>query len=110
LRDGTRFAEKPHSKLAFNSMEACVDAASAGLGATQVLSSVAHTAIREGKLSPILVDFASPGPALFLAFAPNRHASARLRAFAEFASEVFAPVDEPEPSARSSRGRRASAG
>lgn len=93
LRDGNPISQEPRGNLAFNSMEACVDAAVAGLGAIQVLSSVAHAAIREGKLSPLLVDFASPGPTLFLAFAPNRHASARLRAFAQFAKEVFAPVD-----------------
>lgn len=109
VRDGARFAERPHSKLAFNSMEACVDAASAALGVTQVLSWVAHAAIGDGKLSPILSEYESPGPALFLAFAPNRHASARLRAFAEFAREVFAPLDEPEPNARPRRGRAASA-
>jgi LysR family transcriptional regulator for bpeEF and oprC len=93
VRDGAEFSEEPRGNLAFNSMEACVDAAVAGLGTTQVLSSVAHIAIREGKLTPLLVDFASPGPTLFLAFPPNRHASARLRAFAQFAKEVFAAVD-----------------
>lgn len=93
LREGNPFSREPRGNLAFNSMEACVDAAIAGLGMTQVLSSVAHTAIREGKLVPLLVDFASPGPTLFLAFPPNRHASARLRAFAQFARDVFAPVD-----------------
>lgn len=92
-REGAVLSHQPRGNLAFNSMEACVDAAIAGLGATQVLSSLAHTAIREGKVTPVLVDFASPGPALFLAFPPNRHASARLRAFAQFAKEVFAPVD-----------------
>jgi LysR family transcriptional regulator for bpeEF and oprC len=92
-REGSLVSQQPRGNLAFNSMEACVDAAVAGLGSTQVLSSVAHTAIREGKLTPLLAEFTSPGPALFLAYPPNRHASARLRAFAQFAKEVFAPVD-----------------
>lgn len=92
-RGGDRITHRPDVRLAFNSMDACVEAAAAGLGYTQVLSSVAHAAIDKGRLAPVLVPFASPGPALYLAYPPNRHASARLKAFAAFAQEVFAEVD-----------------
>jgi DNA-binding transcriptional LysR family regulator len=46
-----------------------------------------------GALVPVLLDFASVGPPLYLVYPPNRQASARLKAFLAFASEVFAAVD-----------------
>jgi LysR family transcriptional regulator for bpeEF and oprC len=102
--DGGKLLHRPLGNLAFNSMDACLDAASAGLGLTQVLSSVAHAAIEEGKLEPVLMDYVSAGPTLFLAYPPNLQASARLRVFAEFATQVFAQADSgaPRPGPRSS--------
>jgi LysR family transcriptional regulator for bpeEF and oprC len=92
-RRGQRLAHRPAGNLAFNSMEACVEAASAGLGVTQVLSALAHGAIRAGRLAPVLIDWAAEGPALYLVYPPNRQQSARIRAFAEFAAGVFAAAD-----------------
>jgi LysR family transcriptional regulator for bpeEF and oprC len=90
---GARVRERTRAELAFNSMEACVDAAAAGLGITQVLSVVAHAAIREGTLKPILSSYACSGPSLFVVYPPNRSASARLRVFCDFAREVFQSVE-----------------
>ena len=92
-RRGQRVVQRPVGNLAFNSMEACVEAATAGLGVTQVLSALAHGAIVAGRLAPVLVDWAAAGPALYLVYPPNRQQSARIRAFAEFAAEVFAATD-----------------
>ncbi len=92
-RRGVRTALRPAGNLAFNSMEACVEAAAAGLGTTQVLSALAHGAIVDGRLVPVLVDWAAAGPALYLVYPPNRQQSARIRAFAGFAAEVFAAAD-----------------
>ncbi|MGH6891778.1 MAG: LysR substrate-binding domain-containing protein, partial [Dongiaceae bacterium] len=92
-RRGVRTAHRPAGNLAFNSMEACVEAAAAGLGVTQVLSALAHGAIVAGRLVPVLIDWAAAGPPLYLVYPPNRHQSARIRAFAEFAAEVFAAAD-----------------
>jgi LysR family transcriptional regulator for bpeEF and oprC len=75
-------------------MEACVEAAALGLGVTQVLSAVALPTIRAGRLTPVLLDFASPGPPLYFAYPQNRRSSARLRAFGEFVRRAFAEVDE----------------
>jgi LysR family transcriptional regulator, regulator for bpeEF and oprC len=92
--DDTRSTvHKPEGSLAFNAMEACVEAAAMGLGVTQVLSSVAHTAIREGRLVPLLIRNTSAGPSLHFTFLPNRQGSARLRVFAQFTKEVFAQID-----------------
>jgi LysR family transcriptional regulator for bpeEF and oprC len=83
----------PKGNLAFNAMEACVEAAAMGLGVTQVLSSVAHNAIKDGRLIPLLVPYTSEGPGLYFALAPNRQASVRLRTFAGFIKQVFSQID-----------------
>ena len=64
-----------------------------GFGVTQVLSSVAHNAIRERRLVPLFIRNTSAGPSLHFTFLPNRQASARLRVFAQFTKEVFAQID-----------------
>lgn len=92
-QDGTPSVFRPRGNLAFNSMEACVDAALAGLGVTQVLSSVAHKAISAGALRPVLLDWAAEGPSLYVVYPPNRQQSARIRAFVAFATEIFAEAD-----------------
>jgi LysR family transcriptional regulator for bpeEF and oprC len=92
-RAGQQARHRPLARLAFNSMEPCVIAAEAGLGLTQVLSSLAHRAIRSGSLRPVLLDWAAEGPGLYLVYPPNRQQSARIRVFAEFASEVFLELD-----------------
>ena len=84
---------QPKGSLAFNGMEACVEAAVMGIGVTQVLSSVAHNAVREGRLVPLLIPYTSEGPSLYFAFAANRQASARLRTFAAFVKQVFGQID-----------------
>ena len=74
-------------------MEACVEAAVMGIGVTQVLSTVALNAVREGRLVPLLIPYTSEGPSLYFAFAANRQASVRLRTFADFVKHVFAQID-----------------
>lgn len=93
--DGQRVAWTPDGRLAFNSMEACVEAAMLGLGVTQVLSTFAQRAVRDGALVPLLLDCAVEGPALYLAHPPHRHVPARLAAFIELARSAFADVERP---------------
>jgi hypothetical protein len=57
------------------------------------LSSVALSAIEAGRLAPILTHVAADGPSLFVVYAPNHQASARLRAFVGFVVELFSEVD-----------------
>ncbi len=83
---------RPSGNLAFNSMEACVEAATMNLGITQVWSSVAHNAVQAGRLVPLLTAFTSEGPGLHFSYPAQRQASARLRAFGDFLVEVFSPI------------------
>lgn len=93
----------PKGMVAFNSMEACVEAAVAGLGVTQVLSSLAERAIARGELRPVLAEHAAPGPRIYVVYPPQRQASPRLRALIEFLRGVFAAVGPP-PVERVRRG------
>jgi LysR family transcriptional regulator for bpeEF and oprC len=88
---------RPSGSLAFNSMEACVDAAAAGLGITQVLSLLAHDALRAKKLRAILGPYVASGPPLYVVYPPNRHLSARLRVLRDFLTDVFARAERGIP-------------
>lgn len=89
-RGGEAVTHRPSGNLAFNSMEACVDAATAGLGITQVLSSLGERALRARKLRPVLHDYAARGPGIYVVYPPHRHLSPRLGVLLEFLGEVFA--------------------
>ena len=105
-RAGERVLHRPAGSLAFNSMEACVEAAAVGLGVTQVLSSLAHAAIVAGRLAPVLLDGAAEGPPLYIVYPPSRQLSARIRAFAAFAAEVFDEADAGWRDIVAAAGRR----
>jgi DNA-binding transcriptional LysR family regulator len=106
-RGAERLGVAPRGALAFNSMEACIDAAIAGLGVTQVVSAFAHHAVHAGRLLPLLDDWAAGGPALYLVHPPERDLSARLAAFIEFARAAFAPMQAERVSrAAQPRGKR----
>jgi LysR family transcriptional regulator for bpeEF and oprC len=86
---GVSSSWQPRGQLAFNSMEACVEAAVAGLGITQVLSSLAQPALASRRLEAVLASHAAPGPSIYLVYPPHRQASPRLRALLGFLREVF---------------------
>jgi LysR family transcriptional regulator for bpeEF and oprC len=86
---GQSVAHHPTGTLAFNSMEACVEAAEAGLGVTQVLSALAHRALQQKQLRRVLAAYAAEGPALYLVYPPNRQHSARIRVVLAFLNEVL---------------------
>ncbi len=86
------FSFRPAGSLAFNSMEACIEVAAMHLGVTQVWSSVAHNALRDGRLVHVLGSYVSEGPGLYFSYRAQHHASARLRAFSDFLVEVFSAL------------------
>lgn len=89
-RGGQRQIVRPSGPLAFNSMEACVEAAVAGLGVTQVVSSLAEKAVRQRKLRALLSSYAAAGPDIYAVYPPHRQLSPRLRVVLEFLQSVFA--------------------
>jgi LysR family transcriptional regulator for bpeEF and oprC len=86
---GVSSSWQPRGQIGFNSMEACVEAAVAGLGITQVLSSIAQPALASRRLEAVLARHAAPGPSIYLVYPPHRQASPRLRALLGFLREVF---------------------
>lgn len=77
------------SRLFLSNADACVAAAKAGLGITQVPGFVAGAAIREGTLAPLLLDFAPPAVPIQVAYAPGRHLAAKVRALVDFLVERY---------------------
>jgi len=90
--ESAKWSLRPVGNLAFNSMEACVEAAVMSLGITQVWSSVAHNAVQAKHLVTLLTAFTSQGPGLYFSYPAQRQASARLHAFGDFLVEVFSPI------------------
>ena len=75
--------------VAFNSMEACVEAAVAGLGVTQVLSSLAARAVQEKRLREVLAPFAAEGPSIYVVYPPRSGPSPRLELLVRFLTDVL---------------------
>jgi LysR family transcriptional regulator for bpeEF and oprC len=88
-KDHTRKAMQVSGALTFGTIEASVQAAAMGLGITQAVSLAARDRIARGELKEILADWSAVGPAMQLVYEKSRMPSARLRAFIEFAVEVF---------------------
>jgi DNA-binding transcriptional LysR family regulator len=74
------------SRLAVASAEAAVEAASAGLGITRVLSYQAQAAIAAGRLAPVLERFEPPALPVHLLHGEGRTPRPRLRAFLTLAA------------------------
>jgi LysR family transcriptional regulator for bpeEF and oprC len=79
----------PRHRVAFDSMDAAVAAALAGLGIAHVFSSLAHGPVMSGALVPLLTGWTPPGPPVSVVYPGSRYLTARVRAFAEFAADAF---------------------
>lgn len=79
----------PRHRVACTSMEAALDAALADVGIAHVYSSIAHAPVIAGQLVPLLTGWTPPGPPVSVVYAGNRYLTAKVRAFADFAQEVF---------------------
>lgn len=61
----------------------------AGLGVTQVISSLATASLEAKRLRVVLAAYAAPGPSIYLVYPPHLQASPRLRAWIAFLNTVF---------------------
>jgi len=66
-----------------------VHAATAGVGIAQVLDFMVDDALREGRLVEVLRDYATAGPIIHAVTASRRKNVPRVRAFLDFATELF---------------------
>ncbi len=90
VKDGVNISRRPSGNIGFNSMEACVEAAVAGLGLTQVISSLAQRAIAQKSLRSVLAGYTAEGPGIYVVYPPQRRLSPRLGALLTFLRELFA--------------------
>jgi DNA-binding transcriptional LysR family regulator len=72
-----------------DSGDALVDAATAGLGIVQVFDFMVGDAIRRGELTNVLNDLGCDGPPMHVLCLPSRRRVPKIRAFMDFAVEVF---------------------
>lgn len=79
----------PRGRLGVNSLEAAGAAALHGVGIAQVSEVLVATQLRSGALKPLLTGLAAPAPSLMVVYPSNRYLSAKVRAFADFAAEIF---------------------
>jgi len=88
--DNLTFAPQAH--IAINHAESLIHAATTGAGIIQLLSSSLNSPIEIGALVPILKDWESAGPPVYVVYPQNRHLSPKVRAFVDFVGELFAGI------------------
>ena len=81
-------------RIYLSNADACVAAAEAGLGITQVPSFVAGDAIHAGRLVPLLRGMEPPAVPVQVVYPPGRHLALKVRALVDFLAERFR--GEPE--------------
>ena len=81
-------------RIYLSNADACVAAAEAGLGITQVPSFVAGDAIHAGRLVPLLRGMEPPAVPVQAVYPPGRHLALKVRALVDFLAERFR--GEPE--------------
>ena len=88
-RDGERIEVTGRYKLSVNEGNAYLAAALSGLGIAQVAKFQAAPSLARGELVEILPQWKHPLIPMHVVYPPNRHLSARVRAFVEWTVEVF---------------------
>lgn len=94
-RDEERVEVDPRGSrgVLVNESTSHLTALKAGLGVGQTFGFMAKPYLERGELIQLLPDWQRPLHDLNLVFERTRHESARLRAFIEWAADVFAPYD-----------------
>ena len=76
-------------QLAVNESNALTTAVVNGLGITQIGRFGAQHLVDDGTLVRILPDWGHPAIPIYVVYPPNRHLSAKVRAFVDWATELF---------------------
>jgi len=87
----TMHAAKSTDAMTFNSGEALVAAAAAGLGITQVAEYYAHPLLETGELVEILADYKTEGHDISMLYPQQKPIAPKLRVFTEFMLGLFDP-------------------
>lgn len=88
-RDGKTLEVSGRYRVSVNEANAHLAAVLAGLGISQVAQFGAAPHLAKGELVEVLQDWSRPPIPLHIVYPPNRHLSAKVRAFVEWAVELF---------------------
>ncbi len=89
-KDGQRLEISGRYKLSVNESNAMIAAVRAGLGVGQIAAFTALPLIERGELVQVLPDWTCHTIPLHVVYPPNRHLSAKVRAFVDWVAELFA--------------------
>ncbi|WP_439519569.1 LysR family transcriptional regulator [Hydrogenophaga sp.] len=89
-KDGEKLEVSGRYKVSVNESNALTAAVLAGLGVSQIGAFTAVPLIQRGELVQVLPDWTCPTIPLYVVYPPNRHLSAKVRAFVEWVAELFA--------------------
>jgi LysR family transcriptional regulator, regulator for bpeEF and oprC len=78
------------TRLSVNESNAMIAAVRAGLGVAQMGAFTAVPLIQRGELVQVLAEWSTPTIPLYVVYPPNRHLSAKVRAFVEWVADLFA--------------------
>jgi DNA-binding transcriptional LysR family regulator len=93
-KGGERVVVQGDSVVAVNESTAHISALLSGAGLGQTFKFAAAPHLASGRLKQVLPEWTRPRHALHLLYPSKRHLSAKLRAFADWAAEIFAPFDD----------------
>ncbi|WP_394791236.1 LysR family transcriptional regulator [Rhodoferax sp.] len=89
-KDGVELALDSSYRIAVNDSNAYLAAALAGLGVSQMVTFMAAPHLADGTLVQVLPDWTVPPIPVYVVYPPNRHLSAKVRSFVDWAAELFA--------------------
>lgn len=84
-------------RMTLNDSDACAEAALTGIGIIQMPEFIVRDHIDAGKLQVVLADHPAEKVPLCILYHQNRHLSTKVRAFVEWAAELFADAQFLEP-------------
>ncbi len=87
VSDAASFSKPRHGRLNVNSAEALLDAAVAGAGIARIATFIAAEPIRSGLLHPVLKEYITPGPTVWLVHTARRFVSLRVQSLVDFLTE-----------------------
>jgi LysR family transcriptional regulator for bpeEF and oprC len=88
-RDGEQVEFTPRGNFGVSALEGAMAAAAGGIGIAQVPDVLGMPLLRSGALQPVLADVVAAAPPLQVVYPSNRYLSAKVRALADFAAEIF---------------------
>lgn len=90
----TQIEVSGHTSVAVNESTAHLTALLTGIGLGQTFRFMAAPHLRSGALQAVLADWTRPRHPLHLVYPSHRHLNAKLRVFADWVVQVFAPFDD----------------